>query len=538
MKAGESSRDWFGKKGRSLLGCLLNVLIDGSVASRYIDMIVDGPGDQDVMTSMSLLEALIHHVIEEYPHIKKIYLVSDNGSHFSSFDMIYWMDRINQRIASKGVQVMDYLFSESQWGKSRLDTHFAYVKSLWRRWLAWQHDVSTPLDMFIGLTQGKLDGSGLNMFSTAILVVPKLPVIPKTHSARDMFRKVLGVRSTGHVKFHSNGDIELCELSGLEGKIVPLSGDNIYGKWSRETMKGYYEDTGTRFDSSDPNRLQRGPCPILRVSQPRAIKAGGVSALEKVIASSVDAFHVDRVAASEAEMKALRQGQNEVAFDLNLLGDVQLTREVYGAKRKGVATVRNAILPIPGAKANFGLKKGFAHRENQKKSAVDRRIIQHLESVFKLGITGSNRSPAQTCQDMVGGILAKDWKSRVLVNETFIKEKFSSWAAARKKAMKEGKSRAVESTAEQSASGPVPVVDVPPTSSQTEQLASQVASSETSLAEPEVSTDASVEEPDADDGDDQSNVRNVLWRSSNQVALSDIWDGVNFGDVSADFNEQ
>ena len=65
-------------------------------------------------------------------------------------------------------------------------------------------------------------------------------------------------------------------------------------------------------------------------------------------------------------------------------------------------------------------------------------------------------------------------------------------------------------------------------------MASQVGSSP---AEPEES-DASVEEPDADDCDDQSNGRNVMWRSSNQVELSDILDGVNIGDISADFNEK
>ena len=47
-----------------------------------LDMVVENDGDQDVTTTMSLLEGFLLLVHERFPHIKKVVLLSDNGTSY------------------------------------------------------------------------------------------------------------------------------------------------------------------------------------------------------------------------------------------------------------------------------------------------------------------------------------------------------------------------------------------------------------------------------------------------------------------------
>ena len=47
-----------------------------------LDMVVENDGDQDVTTTMSLLEGFLLLVHELFPHIKKVVLLSDNGTSY------------------------------------------------------------------------------------------------------------------------------------------------------------------------------------------------------------------------------------------------------------------------------------------------------------------------------------------------------------------------------------------------------------------------------------------------------------------------
>ena len=64
----------------SLLGILMTMKdASGRPLSEYSDMVVDSDGEQDVATTMSLLEGFLLLVHKRFPHIKKIVLISDNG---------------------------------------------------------------------------------------------------------------------------------------------------------------------------------------------------------------------------------------------------------------------------------------------------------------------------------------------------------------------------------------------------------------------------------------------------------------------------
>ena len=119
-------------------------------------MVVDSDGEQDVATTMSLLEGFLLLVHKRFPHIKKIVLISDNGrfyfplpftfislllltlpvgSHFASMTMLLHMAAFNARMRDQNsdFRVAEWHFSEPQWGKSILDTHFRLEVMLLQR---------------------------------------------------------------------------------------------------------------------------------------------------------------------------------------------------------------------------------------------------------------------------------------------------------------------------------------------------------------------------------------------------------------------
>lgn len=116
MKSSESQKDWFGKRGMPLLGAML-LWIDpnGKLESHYVDMVLDNDGEQAVDTSMSLLDGLLHYIKLQRRDIQKVYLVSDNGSHFSSHDLVYFLRRLNL-VFGDDLAIAEYMFSEATWG--------------------------------------------------------------------------------------------------------------------------------------------------------------------------------------------------------------------------------------------------------------------------------------------------------------------------------------------------------------------------------------------------------------------------------------
>ena len=65
----------------SLLGFLLRMLDEKGVPiQEYIDVVVDADGQQDVATTMSLLEGVLDLIRTRFPGVEKVILVSDNGT--------------------------------------------------------------------------------------------------------------------------------------------------------------------------------------------------------------------------------------------------------------------------------------------------------------------------------------------------------------------------------------------------------------------------------------------------------------------------
>ena len=82
-------------------------------------------------------------------------------------------------------------------GKSRLDSHFAFLKMLFKMWLDFGENMMTPRDVFKALTRGPEDGTGVVANSTAVLIRPEPVKQPKSEKkcARKKFAPLFGIRA-------------------------------------------------------------------------------------------------------------------------------------------------------------------------------------------------------------------------------------------------------------------------------------------------------------------------------------------------------
>lgn len=111
----ESSQDWYGKAGRSLLGgMLVTRKADGTYETFYFDLVVESNGDQTAAVAAALVEGLLEALSQLHPERKKVVIVSDNASQFCSYDLLYFLLKRNKRIrtSGKGIIVTNYLYPE------------------------------------------------------------------------------------------------------------------------------------------------------------------------------------------------------------------------------------------------------------------------------------------------------------------------------------------------------------------------------------------------------------------------------------------
>lgn len=151
----ESSEDYYGKKGISLLGLLVRwrSVADQPLETRYID-IVSNLSKQDVHQVQQLLAACIPQVKQLVPTATTFTLVSDNGSAFSGADNIQFCFSRNQDKWDCDLVLKRWLYFEAQCGKTTLDTHFSFVNIALKRYAREVGAVRNHKDVFEGLKSG------------------------------------------------------------------------------------------------------------------------------------------------------------------------------------------------------------------------------------------------------------------------------------------------------------------------------------------------------------------------------------------------
>ena len=202
----ESSEEYYGKRGISLLGFLVRWRTEegGVLLTRYID-VVSSEATQDASQVQSLLSAVLPSIKEFIPSATQFTVVSDNGSAFSGQENFRFCFGRNKVQWDCGLTLTRWMYFEAQCGKTTLDTHFSFVNIVLRRFAREVRPVKNHRDVFDAL---KANGGITNSLAMLAEFSPrevkedaengqKIDQIRKIHDVHFMSEKILTFHYAG-----------------------------------------------------------------------------------------------------------------------------------------------------------------------------------------------------------------------------------------------------------------------------------------------------------------------------------------------------
>ena len=192
------------------------------LAYRFTDFICKGNSTQDAKQVQLLLKNIVAQVHRKYKEeIKKITIVSDGASCFSSQDHIPFIQFLNTNSASNNEpEIFNWIFTESQTGKSPLDTHFSYDQKLLKKRLSSGKDLGTCDDVYEALAVG-LAGTTVCLVDFEMLKLDNNLPKPKIKDV-SLIHDIRWIRVPGKAK----SEIELRLFSGFD------TGMKTYLEWN------------------------------------------------------------------------------------------------------------------------------------------------------------------------------------------------------------------------------------------------------------------------------------------------------------------
>lgn len=162
----ESSEDYYGKKGMSLLGFFARwrEVENGPICSHYFD-VLSLNSKQDGRQVLALLDVFVPRLKDHVNLLKKIILLSDNGPAFTAKENAKHVWLKNKKEWNCEVKVTRWIFFESQCGKTALDTHFSFIGIYITRYARQTRAVKVHADVFDALT----DGGGIANTTTLLV---------------------------------------------------------------------------------------------------------------------------------------------------------------------------------------------------------------------------------------------------------------------------------------------------------------------------------------------------------------------------------
>lgn len=147
----EKTVEHYGKRGISWHGAMVQyftICAEGTSSDSrpqdyrlYFDHISDGDNKQDRNYVVSMIEAVMLRLREDLPHIKTITLQSDNATCYQNALVVLVLPFLS---VTHGIQVSQFIHTETQDGKSVLDAYFARSMGVLKMWLKEGNNCVTP----------------------------------------------------------------------------------------------------------------------------------------------------------------------------------------------------------------------------------------------------------------------------------------------------------------------------------------------------------------------------------------------------------
>lgn len=164
----EKTTDFYGKKGMSWHGAMMYSRYTAQQKNKfmlenpnktlqphhitYFDHISAGDCKQDYGAVLTYFEALVMKITETYPHIKRLFVQSDNARCYQKGELIVGLHKVCRQY---GVKIVSFIHSGVQYGKGCINAHFATAMRHVIRYVNFGMDVITPLDLVKALKSKK-----------------------------------------------------------------------------------------------------------------------------------------------------------------------------------------------------------------------------------------------------------------------------------------------------------------------------------------------------------------------------------------------
>jgi hypothetical protein len=141
----------YGKRGISWHGAVVYIKHNegDEPIPYYIDTIVDGNSTQDWIAVVSIVEAILHKVKEQFPAITAATLRSDNAPCYQNGPLAIFF-----AVAELPIKVVRIVHTETQDGKCAVDAHFAIaMRRVWKYVENTAKNVATAHEAFLALSE-------------------------------------------------------------------------------------------------------------------------------------------------------------------------------------------------------------------------------------------------------------------------------------------------------------------------------------------------------------------------------------------------
>ena len=392
QKFREGQVEYFGKKGLSLLGCMVLYYDETvqDVQTNFIDMAMS-ISDQDVRQVQCSLPFLLEEMKARFPFINTISLLSDNAPTFSSTEHMSFLYELNQAANLKRLPIVKrWTYSEAQTGKSQLDVHFSYLNILFRNYVLDNNDLVGPMDLFKAcMHNGGVTNSGcIFIQANKPQPTPRKPVIK------------MGITSV-HDVLYFDDHICIRHFSELG------EGETIAKEQLQFEQQIYFTTTYPRWVSTK----------------------AGTNLVSNVSSVKVEKTRLTQtITANENTKKTTPLGQK---LQNIILGGIA-SRPEFVPKFNTIET-KVSVIPAPDMVHFWGKK-------TQKRGLMNSKYYVHLLSLYKVGKNdpGKRVNPNQARACLLLSDFSKNWKDRVICTELKIKTLFANPNSTISRLRKEG----------------------------------------------------------------------------------------------------
>jgi len=350
----ESSEEYYGKKGISLLGFVLRWRDSsgGCIETHFIDA-VSCNSKQDALQVQNILSKVLPMVKTIIPAAQKAILLSDHGPSFTSKDNIKFVHHYNKSEVND-IKVVRWLFFEAQCGKTILDCHFSFVGISVRRFARKVRPVKIPEDVFDAL----VDGGGIANTSTCLIRFAQPEDVGEAEPKED--DKVDGIRKIHDICFE--GD-----------KVVTFHFSNIAK--DRKT----YEPSGEFHQSLDAQVERHFRSPKIIHSESAAHKERSVPDGPLVNYRGSVSPHERRICEALVQFSTLSRQMN-VAHVLMPYAEATGIENI--AVNAATNSKKKAKLDTDDYRASY--ETGWAESQQRKSPQMSQNLEQLLEKMVRL----------------------------------------------------------------------------------------------------------------------------------------------------------